>query len=187
MAFNLKTALTSIAPTLATMLGGPLAGTAITALEGTFGLSPGTGADGVTAAAAAGMTPEIVAAVRAADQKHLEVMQQQGIDLDKLNDDFTTALASTDAADRASARAMQVSTKSYTVPGLAWLVVAGFILVIGLKMGGQVKAADQTTGDLITTLRDALILVLSYYFGSSRGSAAKDTTIQAQAAAAATP
>ena len=48
MNFNLKAALGSIAPTLATMLGGPLAGTAVTALEGALGLAPGAGTDEVT-------------------------------------------------------------------------------------------------------------------------------------------
>src|SRR6185295_15133686 len=72
--FNFKTAISSIAPTLATMLGGPLAGTAVTALESALGLAPGSGADGVTAAVATGMTPETIAAVRAADQKHLEII-----------------------------------------------------------------------------------------------------------------
>ena len=187
MNFNLKTALGSIAPTIATMLGGPLAGTAITALEGALGLTSGTGADGVTAAVAAGMTPETIAAVRAADQKHLEVMQQQGIDLDTLNADFAKSMAATDAADRASARSMQVSNKTWTVPALAWTIVVGFIVIITLKLGGQIKPGDQSTGDLITTLRDALLIVVTFYFGSSHGSAKKDDTIQAQAQAAATP
>ena len=39
MNFNFKTAIGSIAPALATMLGGPLAGTAVTALEGALGLT----------------------------------------------------------------------------------------------------------------------------------------------------
>jgi hypothetical protein len=185
MTFNLKTAISSIAPTLATMLGGPLAGTAVTALESALGLTSGTGADGVTAAVAAGMTPETIAAVRAADQKHLEVMQQQGLDLDTLNADFAKSMAATDAADRASARTMQVSTKAYTVPALAWTIVCGFIAVTALEMLGQVKTVDQTTHDLINTLRDLVMLVAAFYFGSSHGSAKKDDTIQAQASAAA--
>lgn len=185
MNFNIRTALSSIAPTLATMLGGPLAGTAVTALESALGLNAGTGADGVTAAVAAGMTPETIAAVRAADQKHLEVLQQQGLDLDTLNADFAKSMATTDAADRSSARGMQIANKSWTVPALAWTIVVGFIVIISLKLGGQIKPSDQATGDLITTLRDALLIVVTFYFGSSHGSSKKDDTIQAQAQAAA--
>jgi hypothetical protein len=187
MNFNLRTALGSIAPTIATMLGGPLLGTAVTTLEGVFGLASGAGVDGVTAAVAAGMTPENIAAIRAADQKHLEVLQQQGLDLDTLNADFAKSMAATDAADRASARGMQIANKSWTVPALAWTIVVGFIVIISLKLSGQIQPSDQATGDLITTLRDALLIVVTFYFGSSHGSAKKDDTIQAQAKAAAAP
>lgn len=184
MNFNLKTALGSIAPTLATMLDGPLAGTAVTALEGALGLAPSSGQDAVTSAVAAGMTPDALAAVRAADQKHLEILGQQGIDLQKMNDDFAQAMNASAAADRASARAMQTTTRAWTVPALAWLVVVAFGVVTAIKLLGVAPVGDQTTGDLITTLRDALLLVLSFYFGSSAGSAKKDDTIQAQAKAA---
>ena len=88
----LATAIGSFAPTLATMLGGPLAGTAVTALESAFGLAPGAGADAITQVVqGGGMTPDIIAKVREADQKHAEVMGQQGIDLAKLNADHAEA------------------------------------------------------------------------------------------------
>ena len=86
MSTDLKSLVSTIAPTLATMLGGPLAGTAVTALEGAFGLQAGAGPEAITQAVQSGaMTPEVVAAMRAADQKHAEAMAQQGIDLEKLN------------------------------------------------------------------------------------------------------
>ncbi len=178
MNFNIQTALASVAPTLATMLGGPLAGTAVTALEGALGLAPGAGADGITSVLKAGnMTPDQLAAVRAADQKHAETLQQMQIDVQKLNADAAAAATAAEIDDRKSARTMQTATRSYTVPALAWLVVVGFIAVIGLKLTGHVAPSDQTAGDLITTLRDSLILVLSFYFGSSHGSQAKDAVL----------
>ena len=89
MAFDLKSAIASIAPTLGTMLLGPLGGTAITALESAFGLSPGAGQDGITQVMQTGaMTPDIIANVRAADQKHQEILAQQNIDLKKMNADY---------------------------------------------------------------------------------------------------
>ena len=105
MAFDLKTALTSFAPTLATMLGGPLAGAAVTALEGAMGLAPGVGADGITKVLQTGaVTPETMAAIRTADQRHAELMGQQGLDLVKINADRDAAMATVDAADVKSAR-----------------------------------------------------------------------------------
>jgi len=183
MNFNFKTAIGSIAPMLATMLGGPLAGTAVTALEGALGLTPGAGADGVTAAVAAGMTPEQISAVRGADQTHAERLKQMDIDVVKMNEDFASAMVVADNADRASARDREIKVGGLTTPALAWTVIAGFATILGLRVNGMI-ADDSATNDMITSLRDALMLVLAYYFGSSRGSQAKDATIASQAKSA---
>lgn len=187
MNFNFKTAISSIAPTLATMLGGPLAGTAVTALESALGLAPGSGADGVTAAVATGMTPETIAAVRAADQKHLEIIQQQGIDLDKLNIDFQTAMVAADNSDRASARDREIKVGGWTTPALAWTVIAGSLILTAAVVTGQVTK-DPTLATLVGTALGSMWSeakqVLAYYFGSSAGSQAKDATIANQAKAA---
>jgi len=101
---------------------------------------------------------------------HTETMLQ-------LHQNFTLQTYQAEVTDRSSARTMQVGTKSYTLPALSWIVVLGFILVTALKMTGQIPTGDQTTGDLVTTLRDAVILVLSFYFGSSAGSQQKDVLL----------
>ena len=93
MAFNLPSALASIAPTLATMLGGPLAGTAVASLTRCFGLAPGkdvaADTDAVSQAIAGGnLTPEVIARLREADLKHTETLKQQDIDLQKINKDY---------------------------------------------------------------------------------------------------
>jgi len=133
------------------------------------------------------LTPEQAAAVRAADQHHAEVIGQQGLDLVRLNADHEAALATVDAGDRASARDREAKLGGWTTPALAWMVVACFGAVLSLKLAGWVGPGDGITNDLITSLRDALMLVLAYYFGSSRGSAAKDATIRAQVEAAQVP
>jgi hypothetical protein len=90
---------------------------------------------------------------------------------------FETDQYAAEVSDRASARSMQVSTKSYTLPVLAWLFVLGFCIITGLKLTGVGLAMDGTANDLITTLRDGLMLILSFYFGSSHGSQAKDVLL----------
>lgn len=177
MDFNLKTALGSIAPTLATMLGGPLAGTAVTALCSAFGLAPGAGADDVTRIVQSGMTPETIAAVRAADQKHQEVLAQQGIDLQRLNADHEAAMAQIDATDRDSARKREISVGGMTTPALAWLVVAASVgLGTAIVMGEVTRDPTQSTlvGTVIGYVFSEAKQVLAYYFGSSAGSRAKD-------------
>lgn len=183
MSFDLGNALKTLAPTLATMLGGPLAGTAVTALEGAFGLSAGAGTDGITAALQAGqMTPEIAAAVRAADQKHAETLAQQQIDLAKLNADSAAAMATTDAADRDSARKREESVKDNVPALLATLVTVGFFGILLGLMGGFLKVAGSNElMILLGALSTAWTGIVAYYFGSSSGSKGKDDTIKAMA------
>lgn len=100
------------------------------------------------------------------DNEYTKAMQE-------LKFDTAEKLLEMDNADRASARTMQVQTRSWVVPTVACIFVTGFFLVIGLKIGHVITSADQTINDLITTLRDGLMLILAYYFGSSAGSAAK--------------
>lgn len=188
MNFNFKTAISSIAPTLATMLGGPLAGTAVTALESALGLTPGAGADGVTAAVAAGMTPEQISAIRAADQTHAERLKQMDIDVLKLNDDFVASMVTADNTDRASARDREIKVGGWTTPVLAWCIVGaalltGICVVCGVMPKDPVLATS--AGVALGYLFAEAKTVTSYYFGSSSGSQAKDATIQAQAKSAA--
>jgi hypothetical protein len=188
MNFNFKTAISSIAPTLATMLGGPLAGTAVTALESALGLTPGAGADGVTAAVAAGMTPEQISAVRAADQTHAERLKQMDIDVLKLNDDFVASMVTADNVDRASARDREVKVGGWTTPVLAWCIVGtalgtGLLVVCGFMPKDPALAAS--AGVALGYLFNEAKSVTAYYFGSSAGSQSKDVTIAAQAKAAA--
>jgi hypothetical protein len=172
---SLATAISSFAPTLATMLGGPLAGTAVTALESAFGLKQGAGADAVTQVVQTGsMTPDQMAAVRAADQKHAEIISQQQIDLAKLNADAQTAFAADDTADRASARALEMATHDW-IPGfLAVGVTAGFFGVLGYVMHVGLKQIGTGQGGeavllLLGSLGTAWTAIVSYYFGSSAG------------------
>lgn len=185
MSFNLTTALKSLAPTLATMLGGPLAGTAVNALEGVLGLAPGGGADGVSAAVAAGLTPQAVAALREADQKQAEILGQQGIDLAKINGDYAAAMATVDAGDRDSARKREIALGGLTTPLLAWLII-GASMGIGIAVVTGNVTKDPALATLVGTIIGSFISeakqVLAYYFGSSAGSDRK-TELLSQAGA----
>lgn len=174
MSFDLKAAIGTIAPTLATMLGGPLAGTAVAALTQALGLSPGSTQDDVTKAVAAGMSPDTIAAVRAADQKHLEILGQQQIDLAKLNADYAAAIAATDAGDRDSARKREMSVMDWTPRLLAWGVTIGFFGVLWFMLTQQMPAgAHDALLILLGALQAGFMSILTYYFGSSSGSAEK--------------
>lgn len=185
MAFNLRTALGSIAPTLASMIGGPLAGTAVAALEGCFGLSPGTGIDAVAQVVQAGMSPEAIAAVRVADQAHAEKLKALDVDVLRLNADHEAAMGTIDAGDRDSARKREMSVRGYTVPALAWLVVSSTIGLCAAAVTGYTsKDPQQATlvGTVIGYMVSESKQILIYYFGSSASSDRK-TELLAQAPA----
>ena len=133
MSFDLKTALGSIAPTLAMMLGGPLAGTAVSGLLAAFGIDS-TGDQGKDVAAitkvvqGGAMTPDIIAAVRKADQDHAEKMGQQGIDLQRIAADHDKAIlqGQVDALTAVN-KTMQAEATSDHWPTYSWRPFIGFM------------------------------------------------------------
>ena len=152
--------LTQIAPTIATALGGPLAGMAVSAVS-----------------KAIGCTPEEVQNVisnNKLDATQVAALQQAELELKKQAQEMNLDFAKLIAEDKKSARDMQIATKSLLPSILAVLIIGGFGTVTALKVMGYAVAADPTVQDLLTTLRDGVILVLSFYFGSSSGSQAKD-------------
>lgn len=184
MSFDLKTALTSFAPTLATMLGGPLAGAAVTALEGAIGLQPGAGVDGITQVLqTGGMTPEVMAAVRAADQRHAELIGQQGIDLVKINADHAAAMAAVDAADVKSARESNSGRDATWWIAVVILVTFAAIMAavlwgcwtllqggITIKDVSVVAAVSGLVGAVVGYVAANAQTVVNFIFGGSLGS-----------------
>lgn len=192
MSFDLKTAIGSIAPTLATMLGGPLAGTAIGALVNAFGLTA-TGDNARDAAAITSIvqngtvTPDMIASVRAADQHHAEIMEQQNIDLLKLNGDHEVAMAQLSTVDAANARAREIAVKDNTPAVLAYSIIGGFFVLSGAQLAVIMGYPDIAAkipsqgwllvGNISGYLAAEAKAAASYYFGSTSGSKAKDATI----------
>jgi hypothetical protein len=81
-------------------------------------------------------------------------------------------------ADRTSARQMQISTNSFIPPILSIMIVVAWSAVQYFLL---THIIDPSMRELIArvlgTLDGALMLVLSFYFGSSSGSQAKDTML----------
>lgn len=193
MAFDLKSAIASIAPTLATMMGGPLLGTAVTALEGAFGLAPGSGVDAITKVVqTGGMTPDIIAAVRAADQKHAEIMGQQGIDLAKMNLDFEAAQTKVVIEDREDARKSNAGRKE--VWDIAVVILGTFAVMMGLVLYGcwmilqggisikdvsVVAAISGLVGSVVGYVAANAQTVVNFIYGGSLGSEKKTDALAA--------
>ena len=146
----------NVAPTIATALGGPVAGMAVKALSSALlGHSDGTEED-ITAALAAA-TPDQIAAIRKVDADFKIQMKQLDIDLVKIAAD-----------DRASARDMAANTHSYTPSVLSYVTVVCWAIIQYYLF---THIIDPTMRELIArvlgTLDGALMLVLSFWFGSS--------------------
>jgi curli biogenesis system outer membrane secretion channel CsgG len=171
--------LATVAPTIATAVGGPFAGMAVSALQKALGLTPSDTSDGNQAAieqALSVATPEQILALKKAENDFTVQMEQLGITRDKLVFD-----------DIASARAMQVAVRDPTVARLAWLVIGGFLLVSMVELAAmliwpdRVKALPEAAwllvGSVLGYLANESKQAGAFYFGSSAGSQAKDATI----------
>lgn len=159
--------LATIAPTVASMLGGPLAGMATNALLQGFGLAPETSKDDLMKAIA-GATPEQLLKLK-------EVEAQLLVDLKKLDVDVLRI----DAGDRDSARRREVETKDWTPRLIAGLVLSVYVGIQYFIFAGH--SVDPVMRDFamrgLGTLDAAITMVLAYYFGSSSGSRNKDAVI----------
>jgi len=151
--------LKTIAPTIATALGGPLAGMAVAAVSKALGCDP----DEVQNVISSGkLTAEQVASIQLAELELKKQAQSMGLDFAKLT-----------VEDRKSAREMQIATKSMLVPSLAILIVSAFIGVVIATLGGFAVVDSVLAGTLIGYLSAKAEQVVNFYFGSSAGSKEK--------------
>ena len=151
------------APILGTLLGGP-AGAAV---GGLIASALGTANDPADVAAAM-QNPDAVIKLR-------EVESRRQVDLQALAVDMAKAEIATAAADRASARDREAKTGDTLTPRtLAMIVTVGFFGVLAWLLA---YGKPDTGGDALLVMLGALggawAAIISYYFGSSAGSAAK--------------
>lgn len=171
MAFDWKSLLGTVAPTIATALGGPLAGLATKGIIGALGLGDGAG-EAEISAALSGATPDQLLAVKKADQQFKLDMERIGVDLERIAAD-----------DRNSARDREKTVKDATPKVLATVIIGGFLGTVFFVLAGYVEGLkDPLTAALVGTLIGYVSAkadqVVSYYFGSSASSKAKDDTIK---------
>ena len=152
----------------AASLGGPLGVMAATVVGKAIGADkpPAGTTDGIAGAIAGAMADP---AQRAALVKAEQDFQLQMAELGYKDSE---ELAATAAADRASARNREIQVRDWTPRIMAFIVVTLCFAGEGLyfRYGAPANASPELIGRILGTLDSALILVLSYYFGSSAGS-----------------
>jgi hypothetical protein len=151
--------LKQIAPTIATALGGPLAGMAVSAISKAVGVEPDQVQDMI---ANNKMSAEQIAQVKLAEVELQKQAQELGLNFAKL-----------EVEDRKSAREMQATTRSLMPPILAGAVTVGFFAIMTLMFLNKVDSNNPAILMMLGSLGTAWTGIIAYYFGSSAGSQAK--------------
>jgi hypothetical protein len=154
--------LKQIAPTIATCLGGPLAGLAVTAISKALGVDEDKVQDTINEGK---LSADQIVCIKQAEIELEKSAQELGLNFEQLA-----------VQDRASARDLQKETKSIVPPILSVLVTVGFFgILIGL-MSGQIHTSDALML-MLGSLGTAWTGIIAFYFGSSASSQAKDAMI----------
>lgn len=162
-----KQIVATVAPGLATVLGGPLAGAAIGALsQAVLGKPDGNESD--LAAVISGASPDVLAKIKETEAKLKTDLTNAGIEWEQIA-----------ASDRASARQREVETKDNTTKILAFLFVLLYFAMLWAVWKFPVSSdMKDTLNTLIGVLTAALAAIINYYFGSSAGSAEKNAILK---------
>lgn len=151
-----------VAPTIATALGGPLAGVAVKTLSNAlFGHEDAT--EDQISDAMASATPDQLAAIKKIDADFKVQMKSLDIDLERIS-----------AGDRDSARQMQRETKDWVPKVLAIVITLGFFgILIWMLLKGMPQTGTEALLMMLGALGTAWTGVINFYYGSSAGSKAK--------------
>ena len=173
---DVKGLIGKVAPSLATALGGPLAGAAVSALSDAFGLSeagtPEQKQDALVAAIS-GATPDQLLALKKTDQEFAIKMQELGFKNVEELEKFATA-------DRDSARNREIVVKDNTPKVLVYAITLGFFGVLATLMFGDVPSGSkEVLYIMLGTLGTAWTAGINYYFGSTNGSSEKNKLLLA--------
>jgi hypothetical protein len=161
----------TVAPSIASAVGGPLAGMATKAIsEALLGKPDGSEEELIQAAAKA--TPEQLLALKKAENDFAIQMRELDIDLERIASE-----------DRNSARNREIKTKDWTPRILAWSVTTGYfgVLFYMLTHGLPTTGGSEAMLVMLGTLGTAWGGIMAYYFGSSAGSKEKTEALNRMA------
>ena len=158
--------LATVAPGLATAVGGPLAGVAAQAITGALTGEATPDLETVERALTSAK-PEDLVKLKAAEAEFARAMKDADIDLEGIAAD-----------DRADARARQVKTGDNTPAYLGFAIILGFFGALSFVFFvGLPDAGSEIVLIMIGVLGTMTTQVANYFFGSSVGSKTKEATI----------
>lgn len=152
----------SIAPTIASAVGTPIAGLAVNTVLSALGVKNENEAEELLS-----RDPDALLKLKEAEASFKVRLEELGIDLEAIHQ-----------KDRDSARQREMAVKDKTPSILAYVYTAGYFFILGwiLKMG-----IPESTKEIIMVLMGILstaeVGIIQYYFGSSAGSKQKSDAI----------
>ena len=163
--------LKTIAPTIATAMGGPLAGMAVDAIGNALGMKDATKEQVKDLLASGTLTSDQMASLKQADASLKVRMKELEIDMEKVH-----------AGDRNSAREMAAKTGDVWTPRVMALVVFIVWGAVNYKLFNGTINSDmrELVARALGTLDAVLMAVIYYYYGSSSSSAAKTEAMAAK-------
>lgn len=190
MDFDWKKVVGTVAPTIATMLGGPLAGAGVKILAGQL-LGDENASQEQVAEAVAGMKPEQIIELKKIDADLKKQFADNGIKLAELSAQQDQAYVN-DTADarRAHAGDRQVFLLGVSVLVLFFVIASGAVWGAFAVLTGAFKIDDPGVLAAVFGLVGSVVgyfaansqQVIGFFFGSSRSSKGKDEAL-AQAVA----
>lgn len=154
-----KDILKQVAPTMAQALGGPLAGGVVRKLAGAL-LGDEKASEDKVAQAVLAASPETFMKLKELEQEFQKFVLDHELDLEKLA-----------VSDRDSARKREMAVKDWVPAVLALGFNAAFFVILFLMLKAKIPMENKDAFTLLLgMLSGGVTSILSYYFGSSRGS-----------------
>ena len=155
--------LKQVVPTIATALGGPLAGVAAGFIADKLGVSDKTVKNVGDVVSKLTQSPETLIELKKLENDLSKYFAQLEIDVFAL-----------EVQDRASARNREIQTKDNTPKILAYSITAGFFGAFGyLIRYGFPEGNEAIITYMLGSLGTGWTTIMAYYFGSTKGSADK--------------
>lgn len=161
-----KSLLAQVAPTIATALGGSLAGAATSWVGNKLLGKPNATQDDIASALS---DPEALLKLKTLETEYQTHLADLGIKLEEL-----------DAGDRASARNLAIAKGISPQVSLSALFVFGYFGILAALISGWAKIPTELHDvliSLIAILAAGVAQVMNFWFGSTRSSQDKDKTL----------
>ena len=157
MDFDILGIVRSVAPMLATALGGPLAGAGVSALSNALVGKP-DGTEDELASLLKTASPETLVKIKDAEAKFKVTMRELDIKEDDLH-----------AKDRNSARAREMELRDWAPSMIALACFVGFFGILGSMMLWEMpERSVQPINIMLGVLGGIISSITAYYFGSSK-------------------